>query len=442
MKKILQMAGLIFFMQTSPLAIAVDFLQALEQAEKIDPEILAAEFEYQATLETRAQSKSALLPTIELSVFTSQTKQVTTNSSIPTIIPNGSIDINTDGYSLSLSQSIYSHGLYKQLEQTDINIALSTAKINAQRQTLILRVADAYFLVLGAEDNLRFAQAEKEAIGQQLEQTKKRFDVGLIAITDVKESQAKYDVSVAQQIDAENKLAVTMEALRSLIGVMPVTLQSLSEDISLLVPEPANIDKWTDNAKQNNLSLQAARLSYDVARKQIDINKSGHYPYLGLSVKQNYTRPDGGNLSSNSKDTSVLLQLTIPVYSGGLTSAKTRQAVLQAEQARALRDKAYRQAIQQVRESYLGVTTSIAQVKAFKQSLISTQAAYEATQAGFDVGTRTAVDVLASLREQYRAERDYAKARYTYVLNLLKLKSAAGILSKQDVVHINQWLKH
>jgi len=296
--------------------------------------------------------------------------------------------------------------------------------------------------VLGSEDNLKFAQAEKNAIAQQLEQTQKRFDVGLIAITDVKESQAQYDISFAQEIDAQNKRAVNLESLRSLIGKVPASLKPLSADIALIIPQPANMERWVDNGKQNNLSLQAARFPYDVARKQIDIIKSNHYPYLGLSVKHDYTSPDGGQLSSDSKDTSVLLQLTIPVYSGGLTSAKTRQAVLQAEQSRALRDKTYRQAIQKIRENYLGITTSIAQVKAFKQSLISTQAAHEATQAGFEVGTRTSVDVLASLREQYRAEKEYANARYTYVLNLLKLKSAAGILSKQDVVLINQWLEH
>ncbi|MCK5334630.1 MAG: TolC family outer membrane protein, partial [Gammaproteobacteria bacterium] len=267
------------------------------------------------------------------------------------------------------------------------------------------------------------------------------FDVGLIAITDVKESQAKYDVSVAQQIDAKNKLAISFESLRSLVGEMPVSLKPLSVDMALIIPQPANMEKWVDSGKKNNLSLQAARLSYDVARKQIDIDKADHYPSLGLSVNHDYSSPDGGRFSSDSKDTTVSLKLTIPIYSGGLTSAKTRQAVLLAEQARALRDKAYRQAVQQIRESYLGVTTSIAQVKAFKQSLISTQAAHEATQAGFEVGTRIAVDVLASLREQFRAERDYAKARYTYVLNLLKLKSAAGILSRQDVVQVNRWLK-
>jgi len=440
-KKILQTASLLFLMLASQSSIALDFLQALELAEKSDPEILAAEFEYQAMLETRAQSKSALLPTIQLSVFTSRAKQETKNSSQPAVIPDGSISFDTDGYSLSLSQSIYSHGLYKQLQQTDINIALSTAEINAQRQVLMLRVAEAYFLVLGSEDNLRFARAEKKAIGQQLEQTQKRFDVGLIAITDVKESQAQYDVSVAQQIDAQNKRAVNLESLRSLVGEMPASLKPLSVDMPLIIPQPNNMEKWVETGKQNNLSLQAAKLSYDVANKQIDINKSDHYPYLGLSVQHDYRSPDGGKLYSDSKDTSVSLQLTIPVYSGGLTSAKTRQAVLQAEQFRALRDKAYRQAIQEIRESYLGVTTSIAQVKAFKQSLISTQAAHEATQAGFEVGTRTAVDVLASLREQFRSERDYAKSRYTYVLNLLKLKSAAGILSKQDVVQVNRWLK-
>lgn len=445
MKEILQTLSLFLCMLASQSCVALDFLQALNLAKISDPEILAAEFEYRAMLETRPQSQSALLPTVKLSVFSSQSKLQTTNSPNPSVIVNGSIvnvssRYRTNGYSLSLLQSIYSYGLYKQLEKTDINIALSTAKINEQRQKLILRVAEAYFLVLAAEDNLRFAQAEEQAIAQQLTQTKNRLEVGLIAITDVIESQARYDVSVAQQISAENKRAINIESLRSIIGEKPALLKPLTADIELIIPQPANMQKWVDDGKHNNLSLQVAKLSYDMARKQIDIDKSDHYPYLDLSARHNYISTEG--LSTDSKATSMSLTLTIPIYSGGLTSAKTRQAILLAEQARALRNKAYRQAVEAIRKNYLGVTTSIAQVKAFKQSLISTQAAHEATQAGFEVGTRTSVDVLASLREQYRAEKNYAKARYTYVLNILKLKSAAGILSKQDVVQVNQWLMH
>lgn len=437
MSKKIQILSLLFLAATTLSAHALDFMQALELAEKSDPEILAAEFEYQSILETRAQSQSTLLPTIELSVFASSSDQERTNAAV-----NGEFEVDRDGYSLSLTQSIYKHGLYKQLEQTDINIALSTAEINAQRQTLILRVAEAYYAVLAAQDNLRFAKAEKKAIAQQLEQTQKRFDVGLIAITDVKESQAQYDVSLAQEIDAQNQLAISLETLRSLIGVMPNDLAKLSGRMALYIPEPENIDEWVTTAKQNNLTLKAAQHAYQLAKKQIDIDTAEHYPSLGLTVTHEDVSSTGGVSPADTKDTTVALSLTVPIYSGGLTSAKKRESIFKAEQARAEMDKAHRQTVKDARQGYLGLTTSIAQVKAFKQSLISTQAAHEATQAGFDVGTRTAVDVLASLREQYRAERDYAQSRYNYILNLIKLKLAAGILDKKDAQKINQWLAH
>ncbi|MCW9013636.1 MAG: TolC family outer membrane protein [Gammaproteobacteria bacterium] len=422
---------------------AIDFLQALELAQQSDPDILAAEYEYQGILETRPQSKSALLPSIDFSIYKTHTNAETENSSDISLRPNGSTSFDTDGYSLSLNQTLYNHGIYKTLQQTDINIAAATANIEATRQTLIVRVADAYFNVLGAQDNLKFARAEKKAIGQQLEQTQKRFDVGLIAITDVKESQARYDVSVADEIEAKNLLETTRETLRSIIGEAPESLNILTETMPLLIPEPANIDQWTDTARKNNLQLQAAKFAFQAAQKQIDIDKSNHYPSLGLVAQHNYTSPDGGSsVISDTTDTSIMVQLSVPIYSGGLTSAKTRQAIANKEKARALQNRALRQTVQQSRESYLGVTTSIAQVKAFKQALISTQTAHEATQAGFEVGTRTSIDVLSSLREQYRAERDYARTRYTYILNSLRLKQAAGILSMQDVVKINQWLEH
>ena len=418
-------------------AFAVDFLQAYELAKKNDPEILAASFEYQAALSTRSQTQSALLPNLTLDVFAQQVEQENN------ILTGLSSDYDSSGYTLSLTQSIYNHDLYLKLEQTDLNIASAVANFDAQKQALIVRVAEAYYSVLAAGDNLAFAQAEKKAIGQQLNQSKSRFEVGLIAITDVKESQAQYDLSIASEIQAKNLLSSNRETLRSIIGELPVSLNVLIKQIPLVIPEPANINQWVETAMKNNLSLKSAKYSFDIANKQISIERSGHYPSLNLSLKHDDVTRDPDNSSSiNSEDTTISLNLSVPIYSGGLTSAKTKEAVFQKERSKALRDKALRDTIKLSRDSYLGVTTAIAQVNAFKQALVSTQSAYEATQAGFEVGTRTTVEVLSVLREQYRAERDYAKARYDYILNVLKLKQAAGILSVQDVAEVNRWLKH
>jgi outer membrane protein len=427
-------------------ATALDFLQVLEKAETSDPDILAAEFNYQKVEATHAQSLSALLPNINLSVFEIQNYQEISNSSDTIFYPNTSSEYDNSGYTLSLTQSIYNHSLYQKLKQTDLNIAGETANINAARQSLILRVAETYYNILGAQDNLKFTEAEKNAIGQQLKQTKHRFDVGLIDTTDVKESQAKYDIAVAQEISARNLLANTFAAMRSIIGEKIKVISPLTKNIPLLPPEPADIEQWVGTALKNNLALRAAKFTLDAMQKQVSIDRAGHYPSLDLNIQHinSSIEGDGRAFTSQSRDNtgaSIRLQLTVPIYSGGFTNAKVKQSIAAKEQARALHDKVRRQTEQQCRDSYRGVTTAIAEVKAFKQALVSTQTAYEATQAGFKVGTRTAVEVLAALREQYRSERDYARARYQYILNLLRLKQAAGILTKNDVVKVNLWLQ-
>jgi len=416
----------------------VNFSQALELAMLHDQDLQAAEFQYQSSLANRGLSKSALLPQLNLSVFTSHSEQETENS---TLFPNNTSSFDTDGYNLSLSQTLYNHSFYKKLQQTDMSIASATATVEAARQDLIVRLASAYFNALGAEDNLKFATAEKESISKQLEQSKKRFEVGLIAITDVKEAQASYDTSVAQEIDAQNILSAQFEALAVILGTYTTNIAAMNEDIPLLIPEPANIVKWTENAQQNNLALKAAQYNFQATQKQVDADQSEHYPYLDLVAKHDYSSSDGGNFASDTTDTAISVQLTVPIYSGGFTSAKHKQSIALKEQARSLKEKAKRQALQQTRDAYLGVTSTIAQVKALKQALLSNQAAHEATQAGFEVGTRTAIDVLSTLREVYRAERDYARARYNYVINTLRLKQAAGTLSINDGQGVNNFLQ-
>ena len=401
----------------------------------------AAEYTYQSIVEARAQSESSLLPQINLNLYTRHDQTEISNSSDTASIPNDKRSFNTDGYSLSLTQSVYEHGLYLQLEQADLNIAMATVELESERQALIVRVAEAYYKVLAANDNLRFARAEKKAIERQLEQAQKRFDVGMTAITDVKEARAQYDMAVAQEIIADNRVLTAREALKVLIGKIPVALHNLSENFPLLTPEPVNINKWVESAKKNNPVLKSASYAVAVSQKQVGINRSEHYPSLNLQLSRDYSSLDAGNyVSSDTDDTRAILELSVPLYSGGMTNSKTRQAIVEVNKSKAMYNKSFRQVVQQVRDSYLGVIASIAQVKALKQALISTQTAYQATQAGFDVGTRTAVEVLAVLREQYRAERDYAQTRYDYIMNVLYLKQAAGVLSKQDVVKINQWL--
>ncbi len=420
---------------------ALDFSSALELALDNDQDLQAARFAYQGSLSGRNLSRSALLPQVSAGIFTRRTEEETSNSSNPAIIPNGTTTYDTDGYNISLRQSIYNHANYKTLQQADLNVAAATADLDAAQDALIIRLADAYFNVLSAEDNLKFARAEKIAIGQQLERTKKRFEVGLVAVTDVKESQALYDTSVAQEIDAENSLAASKEALAVILGQHVEQLAPMKEDIPLNYPDPADIKAWSDQARLNNPSYLAAQYNFQAAQKKADADFAAHYPTLDLNAQRNYSDPEGGSfIATESTDTTITLQLSIPIYSGGATDARHKQSIALKEQARTLQEKALRQTLQQTRDAYLGVSSSIAQVNALKQALASTQIAHEATQAGFEAGTRIAIDVLTALREVYRAERDYARARYTYVINTLRLKQAAGLLTLDDAYRINQFL--
>lgn len=430
---------LLLVVMASP-ALALDFLQACELAEKSDPVLQQAEYQYQSVAESRSQSQSSLLPQLELSLYSRKDETDTSNSSDTALFPNAKNSYTTDGYTLSLKQSIYKHELYLQLEQSGINIARAAAELESERQSLILRVARAYYALLAAQDSQRFARAEKKAIERQLEQAQKRFDVGMTAITDVKEAQAQYDMAVAQQIIAENKVLTAREALKVIIGEVPGDLKNLSDTMPLLTPDPAVIDQWVESAKQNNPQLKSASYLLESSQKQVDINRAGHYPSLSLQLSRDNNTPGGDAVARDVEDTTAMLELNVPLYSGGLTSSRTRQAIAEVNKTRAHYDRVMRELIQQVRDSYLGVMASIAQVKALKQALISSQTAYQATQAGFEVGSRTAVEVLTVLREQYRAERDYAQARYDYILNLLNLKQAAGIVSLEDVKQVNQWL--
>jgi outer membrane protein len=324
-------------------------------------------------------------------------------------------------------------------------VAQATANFGSAKQGLLLRVAEAYFQVLGAEDNLNFTRAEQKAIAEQLKQAKQRFKVGLTAITDVHEAQARYDQSVAQSIAAENRLAVSRESLREITGQYFSVLAPLSKQSPLIAPDPQNIEQWVNTAKDKSLPLLAAEQAMRIAREEIARNRAGHYPTLDLVASQSHTETDGGAFvtftGKQTDDTRIGVQLNLPLYQGGLVSSQTRQAAYKYQQARELYEQQQRATERQTRNAYLNVLANISQVKAFRQALQSTRTALEATEAGYQVGTRTAVDVLNARREVFRAERDYAQARYAYILETLRLKQAAGTLGEQDLAAINRWLQ-
>lgn len=410
-------------------------------ARQHDPQFRAAEADYRANQEAKAKSLAPLLPQVNASAQTTDTTQdVIKNEFNPSSV--GTNDFGSSGYTLSLSQAVYRHDYWVQLRQANAQVAQAEANFRNAQQELIVRVAERYFQYLGAIDNLDFARAEEKAIEQQLNQTRQRFNVGLTAITDVHEAKARYDQAVAQTISAENLLAIARENLREITGQGHDQLAQLNKESPLVTPEPNNIKHWVDNALQSSLSLLAAEKARDIAEQEVNRVRAGHYPTLDLVADHTYTDSEGGIFGATEReDTSVSLQLNLPLYSGGLTAAQTREAAARYMQSKELYEQQRRAVERETRSTFLSVIAGISQVRAFAQALESSRTALEATQAGFEVGTRTAVDVLNSQRELFRAERDYARARYDYILQGFRLKQATGILTEQDVQRVNHWLQ-
>jgi outer membrane protein len=412
---------------------AENLLDVYRMAQQSDPTLRAAEAGNLAAQEGRAQSRSYLLPQVKASANVTQNQRDVTGGD--------STDYDSNGYNLSLVQSLYHHDYYKQLKKADAGIAQANALYEAARQGLILRVADTYFNLLAAQDNLTTAEASKRAIAQQLRQTQQRFEVGLTAITDVHEAQAGYDAAVAAEIAARNGLDIAREALREITGQEPLAPATLQETMPLLTPEPADIGQWVERASTQNLSLIAAEAAARAAAEELSRREAGHYPTLDLVASHSYSdTTDLPVTGSEYTNTSIGVQLSVPLYSGGLTTAQSSEARALLTQAQESLEAQRRATVREVRSAFLGITAGISQVQARKQALSSAQIALEATQAGFEVGTRTAVEVLNSQQVRYSAQRDYARSRYDYLLASLRLKQAAGSLSEEDIVLVNGWL--
>lgn len=411
---------------------AENLLDVYRMAQQSDPTLRAAEAGNQAAQQGRAQSRAALLPQLNLNANATQNERD---------ISGSSNSYNSTGYNLSLVQSLYHHAYYQQLKKADAGIAQANALYEASRQGLILRVAETYFNLLAAEDNLTTAEAAKRAISQQLRQTQQRFEVGLTAITDVHEAQAGYDAAVAAEIAARNGLDIAREALREITGQEPQAPATLQEEVPLLSPDPADIGKWVEKASTQNLTLLAAEAAARAAAEELNRREAGHYPTLDLVANHSYSDTTDDPTGYEYTNTSIGVQLSVPLYSGGLTTAQSSEARALYLQAQESLEAQRRATVREVRSAYLGITAGISQVLARKQALSSAQTALEATQAGFEVGTRTAVEVLNSQQVRYGAQRDYARARYDYLLASLRLKQAAGSLSEADITLVNGWLK-
>ncbi|MCW8907087.1 MAG: TolC family outer membrane protein [Sedimenticola sp.] len=435
MKK-LYLPLLIGVLAGSSVAQAEDLLEIYQLALDNDPQLRAALATRNSALEARPQAESRLLPSVSLSSSANLVR-----SDVNSSASGGSLNnYGTAALSLNLSQSVYREEYGIQLDQADKQIARAEVTYAAEEQALILRVAQAYFNVLSAEDSLEFARAENAAIARQLDQAKQRFEVGLIAITDVHEAQAAFDQSRADLIQAENALDNAREAQQEIIKQSVDQLVPLAEELPLNPPQPQNPERWANTAQTQNLSLQAALYGVDVARMNIDLQDAGDSPTVDL-VGSHALNLSSSRSGTDAQTTTIGLQLNVPLYTGGAVNSRTRQARFDYEAAQENLDQQRRSVNRTVRDAYRGVITSISTVEALKASTISAQSALEATEAGFEVGTRTMVDVLNAQRDLFRARSNYSKVRYDFILNGLQLKQATGTLTEDDLKQINSWLQ-
>lgn len=436
-------------------ASAASLLEIYQQALQSDPQIHEAEARRLAALEAKPQARGVLLPQISAGASWNRSE---TNGSTFSVALNSNLGIEQETdqktWEVTLQQTIFRWDQIINLKRADKTVARAEAIREAAQQDLILRVGQRYFDVLAAEDRLTSVHANRTAIARRLEQAKQRFEVGLIAITDVQESQAAYDQSVADEISAKRSLATSREFLREITGEYVDTLSAPIENFPLQLPAKSERE-WVDLSLAQNLNLVASRLDEKLARDEISYRRTGHYPTLDLSIRTGTQVQDGDgtttypgappttlptSITDNFDRDSIGLQLNVPLFAGGATSSRVREAVYLHRASREQLQRVTRETERQSRDAYLGVLAEQSRVQALAQAVSSSRTALEATQAGFDVGTRTIVDVLNSQFSLYLAITNHYRSRYDYILNVLRLKQAAGSLQIQDLEEIDKFL--
>jgi len=421
-------------------------LQTVYQlAVKKDPQVLKAAAVRDAAKAGIDVTKARLLPQIG---FSADIRRSVSDQYDSTSDSQYKSQSTSSSAGVALRQSVFDWSNWQNLEISEKAALQSQTAYNATLQALIVRVSQAYFDVLSAEDDLSFVVAEKRAIERQLEQTKQRFKVGLTAITDVHEAQAQFDSAVAREIAAQNTLEISREYLREITGEYHSQLDPLNTGrFSTSQPSPAAPQDWVQLAQDNNLELKVRKLSVEIAEHNMTVAEAGHYPTVDFTAQAGFSDSKTKNRSTNvtfdsprADSNSIGLELSVPIYSGGATVAN--EEVKRANYVEASEDLelSYRSVVRQVRSNYNNVGALISSTKALEQAVVSAESALKATEAGFEVGTRTIVDVLQSTRNLFDARRNLSKTRYNYILSVLALKQAAGTLTEDDLFTVNKAL--
>ena len=436
-----------------------DLVGVFEDALKNDPVIRQADANRLAARESRPQAISALLPQLNGTAGVNRDNNVGTQ---PYFFATGIVPDSVSAYSttktwgLTLRQNVFSWSNWMTLKAAGAQVAQAEATYQAAEQQLVLRVAQAYFNVLTADDSLEADQAALEAISRQLDQATTRFDVGLIAITDVEDAKAARDTAAATVIADKRTLATSGDQLQEITGEKYDRLSKPGTDMPLLNPEPADEDRWVNTSLEQNPTLVSSRLAADIARDNVRVAIGGHLPTLDIVAGRSYQdqtlSEKLAGIPSQSfpeqslaygtyfNDRQIGLQLTVPLFSGGLTQSKVRQAEYLWIAAKEGVVQSSRATERQARDAYLGVISGISRVQALRQALASNQTALKATEAGYEVGTRTSVDLLNARKNLVQAQTNYAVARYDYIVSVLTLRLAAGTLDRPELSAVNNWL--
>lgn len=424
---------------------AEDLAQIYRLAVDNDPTLLQAAAQRDAAQKGIDIAKSGFLPQV-----TGDASYTDTKSDSPEFVGGNIqvVDSTSKGWraGVTLNQSLFDWNVWKNADIAEKQAYRAEVSYSNAQQDLMLRVVNAYFQALQAKDDLSFAEAEKKAINRQLEQTKQRFSVGLTAITDVHEAQAQYDSAVAREIQARNAVEIALESIREITGRYPQDLAALdTATFSPTSPAPEDVRLWVKKAENGNLSLLESKVMVEIAEQQIKLRQGGHYPTVSLQASYS-TQDTERTINSQETDLprldnrSIGVNLSVPIFSGFRTSSEVAQARDNYVASSQQMVQTQRNIEREVRNAYYEVTASIASINAFKQAVVSAESALKATEAGFEVGTRTIVDVLNSTRNLYNAKRNLSEARYGYIRQVLRLEQAAGQLQERDLLAINSSL--
>ncbi len=439
MKRHALFLGILAFSQ--PL-LAADLLQTYRDARSNDAVYASARAALEAGKEKLPQGLALLLPAVGGSANTTfNDNQILFRG---TATPGPFMrKFNSNGWTVTLSQPLVRMQNWEQYKQAEFQVVQAEASFAQTSQDLIVRVAQAYFDVLASQDSLAFIQAQKTAISEQLAQAKRNFEVGTATITDTHEAQARYDLATSQEIAAQNDLEFKKSVVQQLIGKFPEAFAPLKSSALLNPPQPNAMEPWVESAEKQNFTVRIQEAGVEIATREVRRNKAAHLPTLDLVGTYGETGASSNILTGTGNDTrgtTVGLQLSLPLYAGGGTSSRVREAVANLERARQDLENARRSAALASRQSYLGVTNGMAQVRALEQALISSQSALDSNKLGYEVGVRINIDVLNAQQQLFSTMRDLSRARYDTLLNGLKLKAASGTLGEDDVEAVNRLL--